>query len=298
MLYCPWQGADRPGLHWISLTSRRKPPDCINLFTVPEAERQREMRMEREGRDGVGWQDCSEGKSLFPQGKVICKGIVRKSATKGRMQSGGGETKNGGAKWNGSRNRRGKKAVMGVLSQMCKWEIKKFSLERKYRNSSATVDPRFRTKYLCVLFYMWKTRRSGTSHPWLNHCHCCCDERQVWFPTSSKDRTGVKSLLFIFDTMEAFPNTFCSLHMHKKNILLWWKPFIFVSDSVEIGKYFQPCSVFSALNWTFRVNIWLWSLFLFLKGSFLCPRLDLPATAAASLFPLLYLCRFVWLAPQ
>lgn len=43
--------------------------------------------MEKKERVGVGWQGCREGKSLFPWGKVICKGIVPKSVTKGKMQS-------------------------------------------------------------------------------------------------------------------------------------------------------------------------------------------------------------------
>lgn len=59
------------------------------------------------------WQDCRESKSLFPQGKVICKGIEPKSVTKGKMQSGGGE----GAKMEETDRTRVemRKPVMGVL---------------------------------------------------------------------------------------------------------------------------------------------------------------------------------------
>ena len=63
---------------------------------MPEAERQWELGIEKRG---VGWQGCGESKSLFPRGKVICKGIVPKSVTKGKMESegrrGGGEECNG-----------------------------------------------------------------------------------------------------------------------------------------------------------------------------------------------------------
>lgn len=45
------------------------------------------------------WQGCRESKSLFPQGKVICKGIVPKSVTKGKIQSEGGGKEEGGKKW-------------------------------------------------------------------------------------------------------------------------------------------------------------------------------------------------------
>lgn len=45
------------------------------------------------------WQGCRESKSLFPQGKVICKGIVPKSVTKGKIQSEGGGKEEGGEKW-------------------------------------------------------------------------------------------------------------------------------------------------------------------------------------------------------
>lgn len=63
------------------------------MFTVPGAERQRETGTEKKERVGMGWQCWRESKSLFPEGKVICKGIVPKSVTKGKMQFEGTDEK-------------------------------------------------------------------------------------------------------------------------------------------------------------------------------------------------------------
>ena len=41
------------------------------------------MGTEKKERVGVSWQCWRESKSLLPEGKVICKGIVPKSVTKG-----------------------------------------------------------------------------------------------------------------------------------------------------------------------------------------------------------------------
>lgn len=88
------QDADRPGLHWISLKSRRNPETVsICLLCLRRRDKGRWGWKRKKERVGVGWQGCRESKSLFPLGKVICKGIVPKSVTKGKMQSEGGGQK-------------------------------------------------------------------------------------------------------------------------------------------------------------------------------------------------------------
>lgn len=70
----PRRDADRLGLRWISLKSRKEPPDCISVFTAPGAERQREMGKEKE----KGWL----GISLFPPGKGYLLGDCTKVSYK------------------------------------------------------------------------------------------------------------------------------------------------------------------------------------------------------------------------
>lgn len=113
--------------------------------------------------------------------------------------------------------------------------------------------------------------------PWLNDCQNRCDERQVWFPTSSKDRSASIHCLFIFNTMAwlqtgAFIRTelyFCQIQ-HRINLFTG---------------FFYDYPFFPALNCSVWVDIWLCSFFFFSKGSFLCPCLDpLPASLPLPLF--------------
>lgn len=89
----------RLGLHWIRFKSKRSSQTVSMCLLCLRLRDKGEMEIEKKkARIGTGRPGCRESKRLFPQGKVICKGIVLKSVTKGRMQSqkdggGGGRKK-------------------------------------------------------------------------------------------------------------------------------------------------------------------------------------------------------------